>query len=161
MKTLKFLSKEEKFSIILPPKPSSEIIRAAKKYYPNEVGGALVGYYDKNKNNAIVISIINITEGGRFQLKIKGKSLHVELQKIWKQSKGTLYYLGEWHSHPNNTPKPSILDRKTMMSIGRSKSEYCTSPILIIIGNEFENVDEDLQAYIFPKCISYIKTYKK
>jgi integrative and conjugative element protein (TIGR02256 family) len=37
---------------------------------------------------------------------------HAEFaQKVWSDSQGTVRYLGEWHSHPQDLPIPSGIDR--------------------------------------------------
>jgi integrative and conjugative element protein (TIGR02256 family) len=35
----------------------------------------------------------------------------------WTASKGTLVYLGEWHTHPENRPTPSMQDRRNWANI--------------------------------------------
>lgn len=30
----------------------------------------------------------------------------------WRESTGTRIYLGDWHSHPEDDPKPSCVDRR-------------------------------------------------
>lgn len=55
---------------------------------------------------------------GRFNFVRSAKSAQLFVDKKFKRSKGREIYLGEWHTHPEDYPKPSVLDlsdfRKTI-----------------------------------------------
>ena len=59
---------------------------------------------------------------------------HAEVaQKMWTASQGTVRYLGEWHSHPQDIPIPSGLDRsewKRLASGRKDKRPY----LAVIVG---------------------------
>ncbi|MDX8339768.1 Mov34/MPN/PAD-1 family protein [Draconibacterium sp. IB214405] len=48
-------------------------------------------------------------------------------------SKCQLRYLGEWHTHPEVIPAPSIKDLQSLNEIADSSDDFC---ILLIIGNK-------------------------
>lgn len=60
---------------------------------------------------------------------------HAEVaQKMWSESRGTVRYLGEWHSHPQDLPIPSGIDRsewKRLASARRDKRPF----LAVIVGN--------------------------
>jgi len=67
-----------------------------------------------------------------------------KLKGAWKKQQ---YYLGEWHYHPNTSPKPSGLDLKTMLNLSKSKELHCPEPILLIIGGGPSNWHQYIGVY--------------
>jgi integrative and conjugative element protein (TIGR02256 family) len=49
----------------------------------------------------------------------------------WKMSNGATNYLGEWHTHPESTPTPSCIDKKSWRRTTR-KARYHT-PVLVFL----------------------------
>lgn len=52
-------------------------------------------------------------------------------QARWKASGGTVRYLGEWHTHPQDLPSPSSLDRSEWNSLARKRADR--RPMLAVI----------------------------
>ena len=44
------------------------------------------------------------------------------------------YYVGEWHTHPNNLPIPSNTDIKAINAITNHKEVSIKNPVMLIIG---------------------------
>jgi integrative and conjugative element protein (TIGR02256 family) len=38
--------------------------------------------------------------------------MRLHVIEAWIRTSGTLDYLGEWHTHPEDTPRPSSIDRQ-------------------------------------------------
>lgn len=71
---------------------------------PNETGGVLIGSLDQQRNIIYVIDTIlapsdSDSSAVSFNRGIDG--LESELNRIKKITGNNLYYVGEWHSHPN------------------------------------------------------------
>lgn len=49
----------------------------------------------------------------------------------WKSSKGKVRYLGEWHTHPEDHPTPSLLDRTEWSLLARKRKDF--RPLLAVI----------------------------
>ena len=49
----------------------------------------------------------------------------------WTASRGTIRYLGEWHTHPEDNPKPSALDRSEWRRLAASRRDL--RPLLAVI----------------------------
>jgi integrative and conjugative element protein (TIGR02256 family) len=47
----------------------------------------------------------------------------------WEKSQETMDYLGEWHTHPENNPRPSALDLREWRQISKRRGE----PMMFII----------------------------
>lgn len=102
--------------------------------YPKETGGVLFGYY-KEKNLAFITdiweekSIVNKNKT-RF---IRGTNgLKNISDKLWKQN---IYYLGEWHYHPNGTCDASNTDIQTIIGISENNMYKCPEPIMLIVSS--------------------------
>lgn len=49
----------------------------------------------------------------------------------WKASQGTVRYLGEWHTHPEDHPTPSSLDRSEWQRLANERKDK--RPLLAVI----------------------------
>lgn len=57
---------------------------------------------------------------------------HAEVaQKMWSDSRGTVRYLGEWHSHPQDLPIPSGIDRSEWKRLASDRKDK--RPFLAVI----------------------------
>jgi len=57
---------------------------------------------------------------------------HAEVaQKMWSASRGTVRYLGEWHSHPQDLPIPSGIDRSEWKRLASERKDK--RPFLAVI----------------------------
>lgn len=95
-------------------KPVVEIFNEyGKKNSKNEIGGVLIG-----KIYPEYITIEKLTKPSKLDKSTKlsfirsKKSAQRKINKNWKNSNGTLIYLGEWHTHPSINPIPSQQDIK-------------------------------------------------
>jgi len=103
-------------------------------FFTPESGGILLGYVRDPH-----IEILVASEPTRwdkrlrcfFDRKAKG---HQELaQRYWTESGGLIRYVGEWHTHPEDYPTPSSVDREGWTRLARNSADK--RPVLgIIIG---------------------------
>ncbi len=57
---------------------------------------------------------------------------HAEVaQKMWSDSRGTVRYLGEWHSHPQDLPIPSGIDQSEWKRLASKRKDK--RPVLAVI----------------------------
>lgn len=81
--------------------------------YHTEAGGVLIGRKLRECGDWVVDEVTEPQEldhrrrFGFFRAKNPHQSV---IDQVWKQSQGTLGYLGEWHTHPESHPKPSGTD---------------------------------------------------
>ena len=57
-----------------------------------------------------------------------------EATRFWNATGGTGYYLGEWHTHPEDVPKPSPVDSGEWQRLSRSK--LGPEVLFIIVGRK-------------------------
>ncbi len=116
-----------------------QLSRLSKSALPNETGGTLLGYYNDS------MKIANITE----ILKSAGKpkstptsfirpsdTKETESNRRILASRGRLFYLGEWHSHPKGPPYPSPNDLMSCFELVKYSRVPTETPIMLIIGND-------------------------
>lgn len=57
---------------------------------------------------------------------------HAEVAlKIWSDSRGTVRYLGEWHTHPQDLPTPSRIDRSEWKRLASERKDK--RPFLAVV----------------------------
>lgn len=105
-----------------------------KNSFPYETGGILIGRYSKDLKWAEITTITRApaeSKRTRCSFMRSTQGIITKLKNAWKKQQ---YYLGEWHYHPNASPKPSGLDLQTMLNLSGSEELHCPEPILLIIG---------------------------
>ena len=79
-----------------------------------EAGGVLLGRHIIDTNDIVVDWVTTPLPGdrqSRFRF-FRTRRRHQELiDQAWRESSRTCTYLGEWHTHPEAAPAPSIVDQ--------------------------------------------------
>lgn len=104
-----------------------------------EVGGILFGKINEQNNIVSIekLSLIKSRVKFKFQYTRNYKKAQKKTNKVWKETKGLLNYIGEWHTHPGISPLPSFTDRQSIINQTKEKkSDYFPFTILVVIGNE-------------------------
>lgn len=103
--------------------------------YPNEFGGLLLGYYSEDYKTVFIKDTIfpkkYTSSKYFFERGIKG--LETKLRSSFKRTP-SLIYIGEWHTHPDNPPIPSLTDLVALNEIIQYNQVFIANPILLIIG---------------------------
>lgn len=133
----KYICKESNAVIYLKNRAFVSAVNQAKKSDRKETGGILIGRYSSSLNMAYINEFSNPPSDSRagfswFNRGVKG--LGEYLKKKWTQNEE--YYLGEWHFHPANVPKPSKADIIQLKKISQDERFNCKEPILIIISKK-------------------------
>src|SRR5690554_372746 len=97
---------------------SKEVISIFKKYVQNDIkkpesGGIITGKVYENK-----IDVLNCSEPShldkrsRYNYNRSHKSAQIYINEKFEESEGKEIYLGEWHTHPEDIPKPRSEERR-------------------------------------------------
>lgn len=81
-----------------------------------EAGGVLLGRFILDCSDVVVDQItvpVQEDRRSRFRFFRSAKEHQQAIFRVWRRSKGTCNYLGEWHTHPEPDPLPSALDLQT------------------------------------------------
>ncbi|WP_165765092.1 Mov34/MPN/PAD-1 family protein [Flavobacterium oncorhynchi] len=112
-----------------------EFEKIALKFYPNEIGGYLMGYYTEDKSNAVIVKQIlsnNFENSPTSFRHVVDQKLKEKFIKVFNEEK--IHYLGEWHTHPNSNSNYSLTDFNALKKIANNKDSNINNPILLIIG---------------------------
>ncbi|EAD1487570.1 hypothetical protein RI88_00005, partial [Listeria monocytogenes] len=119
----------------------SDVIKFLKEEYRMskhfEIGGILLGKINQNRNIITIEKLYVIKSKKKFRLKyIRNDTLaQKKINKVWTESNGIINYIGEWHTHSEMSPFPSITDNKTIIEQTiEKKSRYFPYTLLLIIG---------------------------
>lgn len=100
-----------------------------------EQGGILLGYKEGNQINIKKASIpTSYDRSSRFNFVRDKKSAQLFIDYEYFNTKGKITYIGEWHTHPENTAQPSSIDVsmiKKQFEKNKINEEFL---IMIIVG---------------------------
>ncbi len=114
--------------------------REAESHFPAESGGILLGYRYPERREPIRV-IVQIGPGPkarheRHRFEPDGAWQDAQLEAAYEESRRTLSYLGDWHSHPRGAGTPSRLDRRTARVIACCAEARLPRPLLVILHGE-------------------------
>lgn len=126
------------FRVVLPQTVLAEMSREAKCREPDESGGVLMGYADRADHDLIMVTA-QIGPGPKASHRRRRFEPDADWQcdevaRCYAQSGRIATYLGDWHSHPGGSARPSRLDRKTARNISRSHEARVPRPLMVILG---------------------------
>ena len=104
-----------------------------------EAGGILIGKQTKGEEEYYLCDVSepsHMDKRGRFSFVRNKVSAQQIINKKWHESNGIENYLGEWHSHPENRPTPSHVDRNLIRQIVRDGTNAFKKVFLIIVGKD-------------------------
>jgi len=120
----------------------NSLVEKGKSHYPNEFGGFLVGYYsDDNRHLHITDTILPKSfKASKYSFERSTKGIEKKLGTYYKKTPQK-FYVGEWHTHPDNSPIPSLTDISAINAIINNKNACLANPVLLIIGYSKTKVD--------------------
>lgn len=126
-----------------------------------EAGGVLIGRYIRDSSN-IVIDEATVPMAGdlslRFSFRRTRQPHQQALDQLWLSSGGTITYVGEWHTHPEDIPVPSDTDIKNWQE--RLKKDVFSGDTLffIIVGIKILRVWEGNKKNLIFQLLSELNT---
>jgi integrative and conjugative element protein (TIGR02256 family) len=128
-----------------------DILLEAMEKWPLETGGMLLGYRGEHGGEVVITGATGPgpkARHRRYTFTPDGRWQQRELAKAYTSSGRVTTYVGDWHSHPESQPVPSVRDVKTALKVSRRKSARTPHPTTFIVGTG----DEDsliASAYVF------------
>lgn len=113
-----------------------QVLRVFQKHIQqngnSEAGGLLLGRVH-GANIALIEATVPTRWDKRFQYLFERMPFghRTIAEKWWRASGGTVRYLGEWHTHPQDYPSPSAIDRIEWATL--TKKRLDERPLLAII----------------------------
>ena len=111
------------------------LLSAGRKHLPKEYGGILIGRYDEERTTAYIVKSLEpkAFQNSTHSFVRKTQGLRGHLIDLYNQ-KPSLFYLGEWHTHPGGVPQPSVTDVQTLIQLAKSHEVKIKNPLMMIIG---------------------------
>ena len=136
----------------------NRLIEKGKSHYPNEFGGFLVGYYSNdNRHLHIVDSILPKNfKASKYSFERSTKGIKKKLTDYYKETPKK-FYVGEWHTHPDNIPILSSTDISAINVIINNQNSCIANPVLLIIGYSKTQVDLGFYVHFENKLYRYEK----
>ena len=106
--------------------------------FRKEIGGIIIGKLDSKR---MCLSITDISfpfsndKSFRFRFIRNSEGHQQEMDTIWEQSNHKKSYLGEWHTHDQDCPVPSIIDKRTWIRISKQDHNF-DQCCFIIVGHK-------------------------
>lgn len=106
----------------------------------NERGGILMGKLYFKRNKILITDIVesNSKALGKYNFEMDVEYIQKKITSIWEKSAHTETYLGDWHTHPEYYPKPSLRDYITFSKNFFQSSIDQNFLIYIILGYKKE-----------------------
>lgn len=136
----------------------SALVRIGVNHLPNEFGGFLIGNYSENQSNLRITDTIlpNKFKGTPYLFERDTAGIESKLKQFYEE-KPSKYYVGEWHTHPNNLPIPSNTDINAINSIASHNDVSIKNPIMLIIGYNKTEVSHGFYVKFKNKIYRYEK----
>lgn len=133
--TYKFYQPHLKIKLKISAELLTKTYEIVYEHYPKEFGGIFLGKIDTKNSCATITDILipDTYDNSESEFKRYSKGLNKMIEKAHNNSNGAILYLGEWHSHPLNTPIPSKTDYDAMVNLSTHPTINLKTPILLII----------------------------
>lgn len=124
-----------------------ELIEIGKKHYPKEFGGFLIGNYVNDFKQLNITDTILPRKYKATKYLFQRDTVGIDgLLKSFYNETLKKYYVGEWHTHPDNLPILSNTDINAIYTINNYKEVAIQNPIFLIIG--YNNTEVELGFYV-------------
>lgn len=124
------------------------IYQSSCEQYPNEYGGFLIGKYSQDFKTLYIEQSITADIFKSSQIEFIRESNHLKSKFENLFIDQGLYYIGEWHTHPDGEAWYSYTDLKAMQCIATEVDVKITNPILLILSITKDNL-KDFNFFIF------------
>ena len=142
---LRWRSSCGRYSVWLRKRCLAEMLRMARAHEPAEIGSSLYGCYSSHGRLAVVLGATPVPPDSRSSASwfVRGVSGLAEFfHDLFKSSHGRRHYVGEWHSHPNVSPRPSVIDWARQRELTEDPTMQCPECILIVLGGDMQNASQ-------------------
>lgn len=144
---MKFINTDTGLKLDVSDDLINYLFQTGEKLYPKEFGGILIGYYiDDFKTLKITNTILpKMFKSSKTSFERDTLGIEARLKQYYKEIPSK-YYVGEWHTHPDASVTPSLLDLKAIQSIGGYSKVAIKNPVFLILG--LSKSQKDLAFYL-------------
>ncbi|HYQ79107.1 MAG TPA: Mov34/MPN/PAD-1 family protein [Solirubrobacterales bacterium] len=113
----------------------AEMWAEARRWRLRETGGALLGWRDGR--DAVIARVLGPgpnAKHGFFSFEPDYEWQVGQGRRIYRESSRCVAYIGDWHTHPFASPRPSWTDRKAAKQIAEDPDFRAREPLSLIVG---------------------------
>lgn len=125
-------------TLVIEQSAIDELNKYQQGQQDSENGGILLGKVKKDDSEIIITNISHPSsqdQKGRFFFIRSKTAAQKTINKYWKTTNGVITYLGEWHSHPEKSPTPSLDDKNVLTESLKENFIHIDILFMIIVGN--------------------------
>lgn len=114
-----------------------ERFQTYRQTYGNEVGGVLTGSIisdDRYRLSNVSEPCTEFNTSNRYCCIRDAAKANDFIKKEFEVSNHTRVYMGEWHTHPENHPTPSVIDINSIIEIYNKSEIVIAGVVLVIVG---------------------------
>ena len=142
--------KINQITLVVKEKVIQQIEEHAQISYPNEIGGIYIGYHSEEKPNYVYIFDIltpDIYANSPIFFQPEHNTLNQKLAEVEEKYKGQIYFVGEWHTHPEMSNQFSFTDFLSIRKVAKSRNVFIDNPILSITSIKKGTFDHQFYIY--------------
>lgn len=111
----------------------ADLLDEAELWWPLETGGVLLGY----ESGADVVVERVVGPGGQAKhsstgYKPDGGFHGLAMERVFRESDGAVYYLGDWHTHPGGSVRMSRRDELALAGIADFDDSHQPHPLMLV-----------------------------
>ena len=114
----------------------ANIERMAEESFPNESGGALMGYWSEEEKTVVITNVVGPgpnAKHARYSFVPDYEFQEQQIAEIYSTSGRLRTYLGDWHSHPDGPASLSNTDKRTLKNIADFPKARAEKPLMILL----------------------------
>jgi integrative and conjugative element protein (TIGR02256 family) len=112
------------------------IMREAKRRRVLETGGPIFGYQDGGRGDVVVQVAYGPGPKARhrpWSLVPDREATQRAIDEVHERNRGSLEYLGEWHTHPGGRRSPSGGDIRSLERLAADEGVELPAPVMMIV----------------------------
>ena len=123
-------------SIVLSPAARGDIIALTENSSDAETGGVLIGYVEDSRRAVVLRATGPGPRAERSEALFSRDVPYIqaEIERAATELGEKGLYVGEWHSHLEVTPSPSVTDIDSLFGIASAPNYLTRCPVMIIAG---------------------------
>lgn len=116
----------------------------------------MIGYYSEESKHLHITDTILPKEyqASKYSFERSTKGIENKFTEYYNQLPSKIY-VGEWHTHPDNSPIPSSTDISAINTIINNKETSIKNPVLLIIGYSKTKADFGFYVWFENKLYRY------
>lgn len=117
------------------------MLEEARRTFPDETGGVLLGYWVKPRYEVVVVRAVGPGPGALhspYGYTPDHVYHEVEVAAEYMASDRKHAYLGDWHSHPRSAAYLSPKDLRTLRRIAKAPEARAPNPVMLVMSGSEE-----------------------